>query len=372
MTTYFITGKPDDSDSGYPTPVRIAGSAVPSIVSKDQVNIVNENDPNENNMPTSNRERKPLSIFKSESVCSQSGSLFVEKAIYEQKNQVYYSSNRASSVSLSLSRQSIDEEEEGYVDGEDEADVVFDDKISNDEENETKDISERDINEPIEVESTENSSISEEDALIAKIPSRSEKTDNMKSKIDQQCDSENTGDFVYKTELVLDSTTTIEADKDNGSCPCERRNLDSDIDTYFDKNLRDCENIGQQIQSEATQIADGMDIDTNVTAETKCAKCKVEPNEKCTCKENVQEEVVESISFQQVGPDRLTECKTELRMKDAGQDEAAKQSSSDETSCHETCDKPLQLNETDKVTEKLDKPVPVVNGCLPVMSKEEP
>lgn len=133
MTTYFITGKENDSQTPFNIPInRKDSSTQPYIISPEQVTIVNELELSES---LNTEECNKLVVGVDHSVSSQkrgsmreyNGSFFIEQGLYEQQNQVHYSSKNGSKTSLQLSRQSITEEGEEYyndVDGDDYHDDV--------------------------------------------------------------------------------------------------------------------------------------------------------------------------------------------------------------------------------------------------------
>ncbi|KAL4234423.1 cAMP biosynthetic process [Mactra antiquata] len=120
MTTYFITGQADDiSHSPNISLVQKNGSVKNHNTSikhsqltaklSDHVVTVNEKQPTVDNAINGTEDSTEES---GSPICKQRGLIFVEKGLYEQKNQVHYKSAFGSKESLRLFAQSISEEEE--------------------------------------------------------------------------------------------------------------------------------------------------------------------------------------------------------------------------------------------------------------------
>ncbi|XP_053401460.1 adenylate cyclase type 2-like isoform X2 [Mercenaria mercenaria] len=371
MTTYFITGIPDDNDPLVTSPVKINDSAV---ISHDQVNVENVTEVSEEHILPAGKERKPLGERKSDSILSQSGSFFIEKGLYEQKNQVCYKPNNVSTASLSLSRQSIDEEEEdNYVeDDEDEVDVVFD--VNNADENASEDEKESEMEKQGDLEIDEESESDDKHVVdfnaIENAPGN--KTGNaVVNESGKTVNEQGRNDDKHFEETVVFIESEIGSDKNKQE---KNKAEDVNVSEQCDGGIESKQNSSKAHKQDKAKF--NTEITTNGEVEKKNitnAKCEVENSEQFTCEED-EKLTVNGDHLQQEPNETLSSEEKRTKISEPSEpviiSELKANGASEVNLEVNKCIIHVKYERDSKVLEKLEKPVQIVNGCISVKNSE--
>ncbi|XP_060564084.1 adenylate cyclase type 2-like isoform X2 [Ruditapes philippinarum] len=368
MTTYFITGIQDDSDPLITSPVTIND---PAIISPDQINIENETDKGKKVDIPAGQEETPLER-KTGSMISQSGAFFVEKGIYEQKNQVCFKSNHGSLDSLPISKQSIDEEEEdGYVEDDEDGDsndVVF--EVSKTEESVIKDGKDGGIEIQESLERKQNDSNDNEHNIVKNdsLDSRNTKDGsandvNEKEQTTENLDKESQGSVIANLNYGIDKQKLNKNESENNSEKCkadDENRLNSSETQVIDENRADIEITEVVIDTVVEvnhELKDTEQSPGDVDKTIDINEDDIKPDSKL----NISHEENTTKIYVNGGNEEKTV--TSRKVNDAG--DKTDTNVENDSDVRQVTKCIISVNHSNEIDiDKLEKPVPIVNGCV--------